>query len=139
MHPDLILTALLALLPGPQSRCIERHRPQIVAAAVSGERDRGVPAAVLLVVGFAETHLGCDAGEGGGWGAPIDMRHRHQAGTSDHAARALARSYAVCGTWAGAIGRFRSGLCTPWQLEHRAYVRRVLRIATRLNPSWHRP
>jgi hypothetical protein len=129
-----LLVALLSLLRGPQSACIESRRDVIIAAAEAGERDHGVPPVILLVIGFAESHLGCDVGEGGGWGAPISRTRRHTAGTPDHAARALARSYEVCGTWLGAVSRFRCGLCRCPRL--RGYdptdaMRLVDRVSTR--------
>jgi hypothetical protein len=96
------------------------------------EQDRGVPAGVILVVGTLETHCGCDRNEGGNWGAPIDSRHRHIAGTSDTAARILEHSLDACGTWMRAIGRFRSGLCNPWNPVHQQYVARAVRLIQRV-------
>lgn len=130
---ELALAALLALFPHfPTRPCVVQRTHAITTALVEGERAHGVPPALLAAVAFHETHLGCDAGEGGNWGAPTDRRHRHTAGTPLDAARALARSYAVCGDWAGAVGRFRSGLCRPFNPAHRAYVRSVLRLRARL-------
>lgn len=114
MNTLLLLTTLLGMFPhSPQRECMERRTHEIAAMADAGFTNHAVPPAVLLTIGYLETHLGCDAGEGGGWGAPISRFHRHTAGTSDHAARALARSFAVCGTWRSAISRFRYGLCHP--------------------------
>ena len=88
-----LLAALLALLPPiphPQRERIHLQREKIVSMATASSAHYRVPPSVLLVVGFMETHLGTDDGEGGGWGAPIDAQHPHKAGTSDHAARILA-------------------------------------------------
>jgi hypothetical protein len=127
-----LLAALLALYPGPRSRDIERRRESIVAMATHSSETYNVPPAVLLTVGFLETHLGTDANEGGGWGAPINRHHRHVAGTSDSAARILARSLEVCGTWERAIARFRSGLCVA-PLSMRRYVRTALQLVARIS------
>jgi len=124
-----LLVALLSLWRHMRYReCIEAHRAQIVAVAEAGEREYGVPAGLSLVTGFFETHLGCAHGEGGNWGAPIDRFHRHTAGTPMHAVRAMAASYRVCGTWVGAVGRFRSGLCHPTNPLHRVAV--TMRVRT---------
>lgn len=73
------------------------------------------------------------------WGAPSSSRDRHTPGTPDDAARALATGYAVCGSWRGAITRFRSGLCNAnWlnrpelRIEVTRYVDRVTRLSQRL-------
>lgn len=127
---ERIFAALLAVLPTipqPQRGRIAERRDAIVRAADEAHERYGVPPSVLLVVGMLETHVGTDDGEGGGWGAPISPRRRHVAGGPEHAARALATSYRVCGSWRGAIGRFRSGLCRPWQEAHRRYVERAMR------------
>jgi hypothetical protein len=125
--PAVILAVLLALHrpPQPHRTCIEAHRAQIEAAGAEAE-SIGVPAAILFAVARRESHFACAPGERS-WGAPVDRRHRHTAGGPMHAARALARSFAVCGTWRGAVGRFRSGLCDPWQPMHRSYVASVMR------------
>lgn len=122
MNPELILAIILELFPhmsGNNRQCIENHQDRIlqqVHEATDAPLIEGVPSIppeVLMVVGFVETHLGCDAGEGGNWGAPIDAEHRHTAGTHMHAAYSLARGYQRCGSWDGAIMRFRTGLCNP--------------------------
>lgn len=84
---------------------------QIAALVDDAEESYGVPAGVLLVVGFLETHLGTDHGEGGNWGAPIDARHRHTAGTAFNAAHVLAVGFGTCHTWLRAITYYRSGHC----------------------------
>ena len=83
----------------------------VVADAETAVMATGVPAGLLLVVGVLESHLGCDPASGGSWGAPIDPQHRRTAGTPTHTARALATSFRVCGSWVGALHRFRCGLC----------------------------
>jgi len=131
-----LLTVLLGLFPHHRyPACVARRAPQIAAHAESAYADHGVPPAVMLVVGLYESHWGCHPASGGCWGAPVDVRHRFTAGTPGHAARALARSYAVCGTWRGAVSRFRSGLCRPWQVAHRAYVRNVMALVARLEKA----
>jgi hypothetical protein len=79
-----------------------------------------------------ETHLGTDDGEGGGWGAPIDAEHPHKAGTSDHAARILARGRKVCGSWRAALSWFRSGKCVPPEAAE-SYVRNGVRLIERVH------
>jgi len=138
----LLFAALLALRrpPAAYHACIDAHAVQIVTAG-NGAEAIGVPASVLLAVGRRESHWACAPGEGS-WGAPRPrtarqrripgQTWRHIAGTPMDAARALASSYAVCGeadgapTWTMAVGRFRSGLCHPWQLVHRRYVASVI-------------
>lgn len=127
----LMVTALLRRYPNTPARaCIEAHQIEIVDHLVAAER-LGVPPGLALAVAFHETHVGCDTNEGGGWGAPIDMRHRHTAGTPEHAVRALRRSFDVCHRgWVEAVSRFRSGLCyLPRDDRRRGYVRSVLQLA----------
>jgi hypothetical protein len=127
-----LLAALLALFPTSPSRpCIEARAAQITADAGAAARRYGVPPALLLAVGFVETHLGCDRASGGCWGAPISPERRGTAGTVDHAARALASGYAACGSWPGAVCRFRCGLCRC-PLRHERYQRVALALAARL-------
>lgn len=128
----LLLTALLATFSHmPARHCIERRFDEITAAADDASERFGVPPALLLSVGFHETWLGCHGERD--WGAPVDRRHRHTAGTPADAAASLAVGLRVCGTWNGAITRFRSGLCTvPPGDPRRAYVRSVLRLSRRV-------
>ena len=145
MTGTALVTAVLALFPvmsGANRACIEARRARI--AQQIEETARAYPrvrASVLVAVAFSETHLGCDYGEGGGWGAPIDRHHRHTAGTHLHAAAVLARSLEVCGgDELGAVRRFRTGLCDPRRQSSsalvgrvgEAYGRRVLALAARL-------
>jgi hypothetical protein len=130
-----LLAALLAVLPPiphPQRERIHQQREAIVAMAAASSARFRVPPSVLLVVAFMETHLGTDDGEGGGWGAPIDPQHPHRAGTSDHAARILARGRRVCGSWHGAVSWFRSGQCSPPPFAE-TYVQRGVRLIERLH------
>jgi hypothetical protein len=129
-------------MSGNNRACIE-DRHDAIARQVD-ETARAYPTVrpeVLVAVAFSETHLGCDRGEGGGWGAPVDRHHRHTAGTHLHAAAVLARGMEVCrGDELGAVRRFRTGLCDPRRQSSsavvgrvgEAYGRRVLRIAARL-------
>jgi hypothetical protein len=128
-----LLAALLTIFPhAPARACLVARTDALAAALASAEASRGVPAGLMLAVAFRETWVGCHPHEGGNWGAPRPGANRHLAGTPDDAARAMARSYAVCGSWAGAVGRYRSGLCAPWNPVHRAYVAATLRLAARL-------
>jgi len=129
----LLVTALLNHFPHTPSRaCIEARQTEIVAH-LDVAHGLGVPPGIMLAVAFHETHVGCDRNEGGGWGAPIDMQHRHVAGTPEHAIRALRRSFEVCGDWTGAVTRFRSGLCRlPASDRRNGYVRSVLGLAQSL-------
>jgi len=132
---ELVLAALLHLFPHMSHNnraCIEANRDHIVRVAEEGLRDHGVPPLVMISVGFMETHLGCDVGEGGNWGAPISRAERHRAGTPGQAAQALQTSREVCGTWLGAISRFKSGLCRiPPSMTF--YTRGTLRLMNRLS------
>ena len=140
-----LVAAILSLFPvmsGRNRACIE-DRHDAIARQVD-ETARAYPRVrpeVLVAVAFSETHLGCDAGEGGGWGAPIDRQHRHTAGTHLHAAAVLARGMVVCGSdELSAVRRFRTGLCDPRRQSTSAvvgrvgerYGRRVIRLAERL-------
>jgi hypothetical protein len=140
-----LVTAVLALFPvmsGRNRECIEARRDAI--ARQVDETVRAFPSVrpeVLVAVAFSETHLGCDAHEGGGWGAPVDRHHRHTAGTHLHAAAVLARSMVVCGgDELSAVRRFRTGLCNPIRESSspivgrvgERYGRRVLALAERL-------
>lgn len=132
--PHVLIALLINLIPhSPYLACIRANEAAIASTLAKSEHDYGVPPSVLLVVGLLESHLGCNPRSGGCWGAPIDMQHRNVAGTPLHAARALASSYRVCGTWRGAIGRFRSGLCRPTQHAHTQYVARAMTWIERLN------
>lgn len=121
MTPDTIVLAILALFPhmsGNNRHCIETQQARIVQQLleVSQPHEPGAPVPpteLTAAVAFAETHLGCDLHEGGNWGAPLDRLHRHTAGTHMHAVRALSRGYQRCGSWDGAVLRFRTGLCNP--------------------------
>ncbi len=106
---------------------MRRRADEIAALANAASTAHHVPVGLLLATGWMESHLGCAAGSGGNWGAPRDIRHRNIAGTPDHAARALARSYVVCGSWSRAVGRFRSGLCAA--PHNRDYVATTLSLA----------
>jgi hypothetical protein len=141
-----LVAAILSLFPamsGNNRACIE-DRHDAIARQVD-ETARAYPTVrpeVLVAVAFSETHLGCDRGEGGGWGAPVDRAHRHTAGTHLHAAAVLARSMQVCGgDELSAVRRFRTGLCDPRRQSTSAivgrvgerYGRRVLALAERLS------
>lgn len=120
------LLALLALYPrSPAAECVRARLPRLAAAADSAAREHGVPVALLVAVAWHESHLGCHPASGGCWGAPVSPQHRLTAGGAMHAARALATGRARCGTWEGAVRRFRGGACTG----HDGYAARVLRTA----------
>lgn len=132
---QLILSAILAIFPymsGNNRACIVDRQAQIAQHATEGQQTHGVPELVMMSVGFSETHLGCDINEGGNWGAPISRHQRHTAGTPNHAAAALRRSYEVCGNWTGAISRFRCGLCScPGRTA--SYTQRVVGLMRTLS------
>lgn len=119
MTPETILIALLGIYPymsGNNRQCLIDNQPRIVQQLqeVTAPYEPGAPVPPLeltAAVAFAETHLGCDAGEGGGWGAPIDRNHRNVAGTHLSAVRSLSRGYRACRTWDGAVMWFRTGVC----------------------------
>ena len=121
------LMALLAIFPSTPARsCMLARRDRIVAQAQAASTNHGVPLGVLYMVAFRETHVGCDRASGGCWGAPVSPTERHTAGTAEHAARALATSFARCHSWRGAISRFRCGLCTC-PPRYSGYVNTVMR------------
>jgi hypothetical protein len=126
------LVAVLPPIPHPQRERIRDRGDAIISMAAESSARYHVPPSVLLVVGFMETHLGTDDGEGGGWGAPIDAQHPNQAGTSDDAARILAHGRKACGSWRGAMSWFRSGKCTP-PLFARKYVNNGVRLIERVH------
>lgn len=107
------LAALLAVLPArrPYAACLTARAASVTTDADAASREHGVPVALLLAVGYAESHLGCARGSGGCWGAPVSRLHRHTAGRASHAASALALGHRRCGTWTGALGHFRCGRC----------------------------
>ncbi len=147
----LLLVALLAVIPRipqPIRDRVAAHRDAIVAVAATAEREYGVPAGLMLVVGLLESHWGLHDGEGyrpghlGDWGAPASATQRHVAGPPARAARILAHSLTECGGprwrmpgWLPAVRRFRSGLCSrehagrgysaryALELTRRAYAR----------------
>jgi len=135
ISPLEAVTAILALFPymsGNNRQCIMEHRTQIESVLVEAQRQYPeMPTEVLTAVGFMETHLGCDQGEGGNWGAPISATRRHIAGTPMQAATILWHSYQVCGTWEGAARRFRTGLCRP-TTTGAPYAQRAINVANRL-------
>lgn len=134
MNPEQILLALLTAFPymnGSNRECIETRRP-VIARQLHETSTLGVPPDLMASVAFAETHLGCDVGEGGNWGAPIDARHRHTAGTHMSAARVLARGYERCGSWDGAVLYFRTGLCRSDVPTGRLYLRGVTAVRNRI-------
>ena len=113
MNAARALAALLAVLPArrPYATCLTARTSRVIADADAASREHGVPVALLLAVGYAESHLGCARGSGGCWGAPVSRTARHTAGRASHAASALALGHRRCGTWSGALGHFRSGRC----------------------------
>lgn len=129
MTARVLLAALLALLPQsrPYAACVAARAERIATDADAAAAATGVPAALLLAVGYMESHLGCAPGSGGCWGAPIDRAHRLTAGRAIHAARSLAAGRARCGSWRGAVGHFRCGRCACVGRE--GYVRAALRLA----------
>lgn len=123
------LTALLLVLPHARARdCLLARGATIAAEAGTAAAAHGVPAALLLAVGFRESQLGCDARAGGGWGAP---RRRGQSG-ADAAASALALGYRLCGGPEGALASFRWGLCRVPAGAHGYAPADVLRLAARV-------
>lgn len=123
MTAEQALAALLSVLPvrRPHAACITARTSRIVEDADAASREHGVPVALLLAVGYAESHLGCARGSGGCWGAPLSRTARHTAGRASHAASALALGHRRCGDWRGALAHFRGGRCTG----HAGYVARV--------------
>lgn len=130
-----IITAILAIFPymsGDNRQCIINNRTQIEHVLIeSQQRFPNMPIEILATIGFMETHLGCDRGENGNWGAPISPTQRHVAGTPMHAAVALWHGYQTCGTWQGATRRFRTGLCVPNPISTR-YERTAMQVVNRI-------
>lgn len=109
----LLLALLLSLRPPADLRpCLTARAPEIARAAGEAQALTGVPAELVLAVGYLETHLGCARGSGGCWGAPVSRRRRAVAGTHLHSARALAWGRRRCGSWHGAVSHYRCGLCS---------------------------
>lgn len=135
MDTAILFAALLAIFPrSPAVECLRARTDTIVTQAREAAARRGVPVGLLLAVGFMESHLGCDRASGGCWGAPISPDRRGTAGTPDHAAQALATSREVCGTWEGAVCRFRCGLCRCPD-RHTRYASTAMGLARRIYTS----
>jgi hypothetical protein len=136
-----IVTAILSLYPymsGNNRQCIVENRTQIEHVLDASQRAYPeMPMEIIAAIGFVETHLGCDQGEGGNWGAPISPTQRHVAGTPFQAATALWHSYERCHTWEGAARRFRTGLCRPTPTGS-AYSRRAMHVVNRLRTHINR-
>ena len=127
-----ILTIYPVMLPG-RRECIQERTEPIAQAVEAAQRENNVPPSVLIAAAFSETHLGCDPLSGGNWGAPISASRRHTAGGPVEAARSLQEGFLACGSWQGAISRFRSGSCRlPTTDPRSSYVGRVLRDVIRL-------
>ena len=130
-----VVTAILSLYPHMSHnnrQCIIERRSQIEQVLVVSQRHYPeMPMEMIATIGFMETHLGCDYGEGGNWGAPLSPTQRHMAGTPFQAATALWHGYEHCHTWEGAARRFRTGLCHPTTTGS-SYSRRAMRIVNRL-------
>ena len=130
-----ILTAILSLYPymsGNNRQCIIQHREQIEQVLIESQRNYPeMPMEMIATIGFMETHLGCDYGEGGNWGAPLSPTQRHVPGTPFQAATALWHSYEHCHTSEGAARRFRTGLCRPTNTGS-PYARRAIHVMNRL-------
>lgn len=141
-----LFLALFQIFPhATQSVCMHNRQQEIVHAAAQVEREFGVPPAVILSVGFLESHLGCDRASGGCWGAPISPTRRTTAGTHMHAGRALATSYRVCtvngqGSWLRAISRFRCGRCGGCPDPRNPYTAAyTIRVVERLHEATNLP
>ena len=129
----LLLTTLLSLYPhSPASACVRSRAESIASDARLAAEAHGVPAALLVSVGWFESHLGCNPRSGGSWGSPSGRSHRLRAGSAWHTARDLATSFRVCRSWPAALARYRCGLCrcTP-PVGYRP--RHVLALVGRLN------
>lgn len=132
-----VVLAILGLFPymsGNNRQCVVDRQVRIAEQLEETVR-MGVPVLVMAAVAFQETHLGCDRGEGGGWGAPIDRFHRHTAGTHVQAAQSLVNGMGACGSWEGAVIRFRTGACAPRGGPGPAYGRAVMNLAGRIE-AW---
>lgn len=164
MTPAEVMLALLLVFPtSPARPCLVARQDTIRAALTEAAIwYPSVPSEVLAATAFLETHVGCDGGEDGGWGAPVSRRRRHTAGTHLNAAFILAVSLHECGGWrwtqspeffgplmgargwAPALRRFNTGLCahsrspnvSPAYAAYRArgdwYVRTVWNVVQRL-------
>ncbi len=129
---SLAMAILIRFPHGPAHHCLVERQQEI--ATIIDNSIAAFPQinpAVLVSVGFLETHLGCDRGEGGGWGAPVNRHHRHTAGTPQQAALILWRSFEACGSWDGAARRFRTGSCGRTRIGS-AYSQQAIRISHQL-------
>jgi hypothetical protein len=129
-----LLVTLLALYPGPQSQCIRSRADAIAASADAASVTYGVPASVLLTTAFLETHIGCDAGEGGGLGAPASRTRRHVAGGWEQHGSALRLGFVRCRSWRGAISHYRIGRCRG-RVPRGYTAETALHIAARVDPG----
>lgn len=125
-----MFAALLFFYPNANYRpCLEARRDRIEIQAAEAAEENHVPVGVLLVIGWVESHNGCNPRSGGCWGAPIDRNHRLTAGRAGEAAHSLRMNFDNCHTWEGAISAFRSGSCHT--LRYRKYVTDVLWLIER--------
>ena len=128
-----LVTAFITLFPHSPARSCIIERREYIAQTLEASRTSypEMPIEMIATIGFMETHLGCDRGEGGNWGAPVSAQQRHVAGTPLQAARVLWRSYEVCHTWEGAARRFRTGLCHA-TATGTPYARNAISISNRI-------
>jgi len=140
---ELVTRLLAALLSfyhhGIRIERIRTHQEVAIQRIVDAvEAHPEVPAALSMSVGFLETALGFDHGEGGCLGSPIDRRHRHVSGGSSAQTRDLLHSYQTCGDWMHALHRYRVGDCNG--RERIGYTaEQALQLAERLSSAINEP
>ena len=92
--------------------CIDQNESSIVRQIEAGQAEHGVPSPVLAVVAYLESHYGCDPRSRGSWGVPWRFQGNYSGTQGNITARSLATGFRRCGSWEGAISRFRCGSCT---------------------------
>jgi hypothetical protein len=140
MNGQILLITLMTLfphMPRTERRCIERSAESIVQRINDAEQNQHVPAGIILVVAFYESHIGCTHRRVTNWGTLIVRRGRHYNGTSSNAAVSLETGFRVCRNWEGAINLFRCGYCScdPSRLIGYTPRRAILRIAQLYNSA----
>lgn len=113
----VMLFVAIPNIPAHYLRCLDARQGAIENAMRLSEAS-GVPAGVALMIGFMESHNGCDP-RGDSWGAPNDPDHWRIEDHAQRAISALASNHRAClamrpgrrpvPEWLCAISRFRCG------------------------------
>ena len=108
-----LLLGLLGPLPTRVRACLEARQALLLNTLVDIEVHWGVPAPLLVAIGFVESHWGCS--NSGSWGTlPHNPEYRRRPSSAVvAAAQALQTAFQRCGGrhWEPALHRFLCGRC----------------------------